>query len=248
MKKGCPVTRRRLKTDPRGGAVPYHFTLKKVQVWCLAQGIDLVTGRGKGNGGKKAATRMAKGAGSKATKAPAKPKGKKKSGKPKGKAKPVEPPAPELSPAQLKAAHAKLEKQLEKAGLLKPGVGGMVERLRTIELESYLLVAHARKGKDPMMSAAMQKLYLDAEEALRKAEKDLTGILGDQGDVIPRIEAEAAFRRVAGMIRADMLSLPQSLAPRCEKLEVAEISIVLRDGIHDALRHLADSEIQGQVA
>jgi len=55
-----------------------------------------------------------------------------------------------------------------------------------------------------------------------------------------QVEQEA--QRVGSAIRNDILSLPQSLAPRLAgKTDLAEISKTLDDALRDCLRHLADT-------
>ena len=61
-----------------------------------------------------------------------------------------------------------------------------------------------------------------------------------KGDLIDKNEVDGMLREMAVAVRGQLLALPNALAPHCEGKDVIGIAEVLRKGVTDCLRHIAD--------
>jgi hypothetical protein len=122
------------------------------------------------------------------------------------------------------------------------GLASMVDRLKNTELYCYAqFKAYTEKGEGSGgMTQQWMEYWKDMCEQRRKVEKDRAGILLANGSVILKAKADQEQREMATAIRGQLLALPNALAPLCEGKDAVGISEVLRDGVTDCLRHLAD--------
>ena len=122
------------------------------------------------------------------------------------------------------------------------GLSSMVDRLKNTELYCYAqFKAFEEKGHMGQAQQWMEQ-WQGMVEQRRKVEKDEAGIMLANGSVVRREQMEQDMREMAVAIRGALLALPNALAPLCEGKDAVGIAEVLRGGITDCLRHLADGE------
>lgn len=139
-----------------------------------------------------------------------------------------------LKPSELSDAEHDAMNQL--------GLVGAVSRMRTLELQAFRAMESEHRKTPPNMTTlrALQKLYADSAEGLRKIEKELPAILQARGEMIPVETACSVQAEINLAIKTEFLQMPSKLAQRCaEETHPGKVEKLLNAEVRNILRHLA---------
>lgn len=134
----------------------------------------------------------------------------------------------------------------------KTGIVGALARMRSVERVAYSAYLRSVHDKEsPAIVRAKQRLFVDAVEALRKAEKELPGILEGRGESIPLQTAIDEQLKINMAIKRDLLTLPRKLTPTLaamsDEIDPGKVEDILAREIDDLLRHLASGQTLSEI-
>jgi hypothetical protein len=105
------------------------------------------------------------------------------------------------------------------------------------EVQAAKFRAGQKDNRSPLSEGDPRRVKVELENQLLQIKIDEL-----EKRLVDAEQVEQEAQRVGSAIRNDILSLPQSLAPRLAgKTDLAEISKTLDDALRDCLRHLADT-------